>query len=328
MDVMKAPPGQLRDTLRPWNPYGDFDDPALLRAYVHGRSQQAFTAIVERYINLVYSSALRQLRDHHLAEDAAQAVFIILAQKAKTMTQRTSLPAWLFRATHYACANARKVQARRRHYETVAALAGNGAAMGAARVADRGDLGDSLAMGEDWDQIAPLLDQAIAGLADLDRQAVLLRFFAQRSLREVGDALGVSENTARMRVDRAVQKLRSMLTRKGVAVAGVTLATLMAARSVEAAPSGLAGAAAAATTAEGAAAAGPLAGAIAKAALAAMNWTKLKIAAVIIGLAVAGGAVVAAIGTRPAEPATVQPAQPVSPVHRTEAGAAGWWSGW
>ena len=209
MRVMKAPAGKLRDDLRPWNPYGDFDDPALLRAYVHGHAQQAFTAIVERYIDLVYNSALRQLHDHHLAEDAAQAVFIILAQKAKAMTQRTSLPAWLFRTTRFACANARKVQARRRHYETAAARAGNGPAPALAQaVSGVEPTHDSEAI-EEWDRISPLLDQAIAGLTEEDRQAVLLRFFAQRSLREVGHALGVSENTARMRVDRAVQKLRA-----------------------------------------------------------------------------------------------------------------------
>jgi RNA polymerase sigma factor (sigma-70 family) len=326
---MKAPSGQLRDALRPRNPYGDFDDPALLRAYVHGESQQAFAAIVERYVDLVYSSALRQLRDHHLAEDAAQAVFIILAQKAKTMTQRTSLPAWLFRATRYACANARKMQARRRHYETAAALAGNGAAVSTARSEATVDAGGGLSMSGDWDQVAPLLDGAIASLAEHDRQAVLLRYFAQRSLREVGEALGVSENAARMRVDRAVQKLRALLTRKGVTVAGVTLATLMAARGVEAAPSGLAGAATAATIAQGAVAAGSMAGAIAEAALAAMNWTKLKIAAVVIAVAVAGGAVTAAIVARPARPTVVQPAAPVNSAPKSDAGAvAGWWSGW
>jgi RNA polymerase sigma factor (sigma-70 family) len=214
------------------------DDMELVRAYVVSRSELAFETLVSRYVNFVYSTALRQVRDPHLAEEITQAVFIILARKAGTLGTNTILPGWLHRTAGYGAADALKMQRRREQREQEAYM--------------QSQLNEPET--EVWPQIAPLLDRAIAGLDEKDRDAIVLRFFQDKSLNEIGAALGASEEAAKKRVARALEKLRVYFSRRGVNSTVETIAGAMSANSVIAAPATLAKTAAAVALAKGAAA--------------------------------------------------------------------------
>jgi RNA polymerase sigma factor (sigma-70 family) len=177
------------------------DDVRLLQEFARDRSQEAFATLVSRHIDLVYSAALRQLHDPAAAQDATQAVFLLLAQKAHRLTG-TQLSAWLFATTRYVCANARRKQARRTLHERKAA-----------EMRQESDPPESPA----WDAIAPLLDEAIDSLPATEKRVVLMRYFEKRSFREVGEQFEISEDAARKRVERAVDKLRGFFARAGVA---------------------------------------------------------------------------------------------------------------
>ena len=171
------------------------DDRQLLRRYADG-SEAAFGELVARYVNLVYSAALRRARgDWRLAQDAAQLVFTDLARKARSLPKGVVLAGWLHRATRYAAAQLLRTERRRQAREQEAV------AMKALEFKST----------RDWEQIRPLLDEALDRLNCTDRDASLLRFFEQRSLAEVGRALGSNEDAARKRVSRALERLRALL---------------------------------------------------------------------------------------------------------------------
>lgn len=194
---------------------GDFE---LIQAYVRNQSEEAFATIVARYVNLVYSAALRRAGDADLAEDISQATFIVLSRKAAKLNERVVLGAWLYRTALFVAADALKARARRQQYEREAP-------------AMQPCPADSI-----WDQLAPLLDDAVAQLPEKDRAAVLLRFFENKGLREVGAALGLNEDAAQKRVTRALDKLRIFFQRRGVALSGAVLADTLSSQAVTAAP--------------------------------------------------------------------------------------------
>jgi RNA polymerase sigma factor (sigma-70 family) len=207
------------------------NDAELLRDYVERQSEKAFAQLVERHINVVYSTALRIVRQTALAEDISQAVFIQLARKAQTIRSGNALLGWLYRVTHHQAANAVRAECTRRHYETEAMnIALSNQELSAA-----------------WESIAPYLDEAMEALSDDEQNAVLQRFFQGRSWREVGAALTLSEDAAQKRVDRALDKLREHLARRGITVTPGAIGSSIAANAVQVAPSGLASAVTAAS---------------------------------------------------------------------------------
>jgi len=242
------------------------DDLELVRAYADHQSEPAFATLVDRYVNLVYSTGLRQVGDPHLAEEITQAVFIILARKAGSLGPQTILPSWLHRTAGFVAADALKAQYRRRQRESEAHMQS---------LLNEPSTGTTDA----WTQIAPLLDSAIARLNDQDRHAIILRYFENRSLAEVGHALGANEDAARMRVNRALEKLRLSFAKRGVSSTTAILAGAISTNSVQAAPTGLAHSVGVVAAAKGAAAGGSTLTLI-KGGLKLMAWTKIKTAIV------------------------------------------------
>jgi RNA polymerase sigma factor (sigma-70 family) len=177
-----------------------------LREFARSGSPDAFRLIVQAHADAVYSQSLRELRDRTLAEEVSQTVFLTLAKKARGLPERTPLAAWLFKATRYCCATTRRSEARR--------LKREGIAMRMRPEESRATEDDN----GTWSEAHPLLDDAIAGLGTTDRSAILLRFIQGQSLRDVGVALGVSEDAAKQRVSRAVDRLRKWFAARGVGV--------------------------------------------------------------------------------------------------------------
>ena len=184
------------------------DESRLLQEYASSRSDDAFKAIVDQYVGLVYSACVRQLRDRHLAEDAAQAVFILLSQKAGALSQ-THLAGWLLTTSRFACSNIRRSQTRRQRREQVAAMNTN-----IATETPSADLLD-------------LLDEGLCHLKTVDREALVLRYLKERPLSEIAAELGVSEEAARKRVNRGVEKLRKYFLGRGIDATSAVLGPIL-----------------------------------------------------------------------------------------------------
>ena len=199
------------------------DDQNLLRQYREQGSDAAFRALVDRYVNLVYSAALRKTDDPHLARDASQMVFIDLARKARRLNQNVVLAGWLYRGACFAAAKLIRNEARRAAREKVSTN------MNA----------DSTEANAYWTQLKPILDDALNALAEKDRDAVILRFFENKAWREIGDALRLSEDAAQKRVNRALDKLRRILVRNGGVLTTASLASILISNAVQSVPSGL-----------------------------------------------------------------------------------------
>jgi RNA polymerase sigma factor (sigma-70 family) len=300
------------------------EDTELLRRYVASGSEDAFGALVARHADLVWSSALRQVGgDPHKAEDVAQVVFTTLALKARRLKPGVVLPGWLLNATRYAAADLRKSERRRRVHERKAAMTPIETKDSAA-----GPASDGRTDGEEtWSRVAPVLDEALARLSDPLRTAVVLRYFDGRSMRDVAARLGVSEQAARQRVCRGLERLRAALARKSVAVPAAALASLLSAHAVRAAPAGVASTLAAGASLAAAAGANGLAGPggalwllggwTRGAAAAGVFVALLGSVAVLIVLEMAGQpGEETVILARPASPAAGVPGTPNVPPHR------------
>ncbi|MGO8679236.1 MAG: sigma-70 family RNA polymerase sigma factor [Limisphaerales bacterium] len=274
-------------------------DSQLLDDYVTRNSETAFQSLVSRYLNLVHSTALRQVGNAPLAEEVAQAVFILLARKASRLrnTQNLVLGGWLYRTTRFVAARAQRGELRRRRREQEALQ------MQQLSSAD-----------ETWRRIAPLLDEGIEQLDQTDRDAVIVRFFQDEPLSVVGGALGISEEAARKRVSRSLEKLRTFFARRGFTISVAALATALAGHPAQAAPAALAGAIGAKSLAHAACSAATLPVLVAET-LRAWWWAKVRILAGLAAaatLAASALLLVANTGTSPSgPPALSSPVQSV-----------------
>jgi RNA polymerase sigma factor (sigma-70 family) len=183
-------------------------DAELLREYSRSRSEDAFRTLIDQYVSMVYSSCWRQLGDRHQAEDATQAVFVLLSQKAGGM-RHSNLAGWLLTTAHYTCAKIRKMELRRHRRETAVAME------------------KSCNSECQNDELLAMLDDGLSRLRLADREAIALRYLQGQSLRQVGQALGISEEAARKRVDRCVEKLRRYFARKGITTAAGALPAIL-----------------------------------------------------------------------------------------------------
>jgi RNA polymerase sigma factor (sigma-70 family) len=247
----------------------DMSDMERLRNYSQQGSEEAFAGLVRQHVNLVYSAALRQVGIAAHAEEITQAVFVILARKAARLRPDTILDAWLYETTRLTALNFLRGERRRQLREQEAYM--------------QSTLQESTGVPV-WNQLAPLLDDAMSRLGRKDREAVVLRFFREKSLREVAAALKVTEAAAQSRVHRAVEKLRQFFMKRGVALPVAALTAAISANSVHAAPVALAKAVTAVAVAKGAAASGSTLTLI-KGALKIMAWTKAK-TVIVVGMGV------------------------------------------
>jgi RNA polymerase sigma factor (sigma-70 family) len=262
------------------------DDMTLVREFAANQSEPAFAALVERHITLVHSAALRQVGDAHLAEEITQAVFIILARKAASFGPKTVLSAWLYRTTRYAATDALRTRRRRQAREQLAYQLD---AMNADDLSRRSETA-----ADAWAQLAPLLDDALAELGETDRTALVLRFFENKTAREIARTLRMEEAAAQKRVARALEKLRAIFVKRGVTLTATVIAGALAANSVQAAPGGLA-VKVSVIAAKGAAVTTSIT-TLVKGTLKLMTYAKLKLAlGITTGILLAGGAVTVAV---------------------------------
>lgn len=195
-------------------------DRQLIESYVQDGSQAAFAELVDRHLNLVYSVAWRKLGNPHDAEEISQIVLCQLARKARTLKPATDIAGWLYKAAVLESLNHLRRERRRHQREQEAGLMN--------LIAE--DSNDS------WQKIAPHLDDALMQLAEPDRLLILRRFFQRTQLNEIGRSLGLTEDAARMRINRILEKMRMLLARKGITCSSVMLGALLVNNGVQAAP--------------------------------------------------------------------------------------------
>jgi RNA polymerase sigma factor (sigma-70 family) len=279
-------------------------DRALLDRFTRNESDDAFAALVSRYVHLVYSVALRHTANPHHAEEITQAVFIILARRAASLDHRTIVSGWLYHTARLTAANFLRSEIRRSKREHESFMQSQP---------------DEPPPESIWNEVMPLLDGAMGRLGATDRDALVLRYFESKSLSQVGKALGMGERAAQKRVSRALEKLRRFFAKRGITATTAILATEISTRSVQAAPLGLA-TKITATAMKGSAAAGSTL-TLVKGTLHVMTWVKTK-TAIMLGsaaLVIAGAGVAIAHHNR----ATGDPNEARAHQNKLEAERAG-----
>ncbi len=249
----------------------DATDMDLLRRFAAENSQRAFATLVERHVNLVYSAALRRTGNPHAAEEITQAVFIILAEKAGRISRQTILPGWLYQTTRLTAASFLRREFRRTRREQEAYMQSQ---------SDEAHPGTT---DETWRRLAPLLEDAMGHLGETDRAAVILRFFNGQSFAEIGTAFGLTENAAKKRVNRALEKLHRYFQRRGLSFTTANIAGSMATHSIHAASAGLAKTISAVVVLKGATATTSTL-TLVKGALKIMAWSKTQTAIVTVAI--------------------------------------------
>lgn len=246
----------------------------LLQRYTAKQSQTAFTELVHRYLDFVYSVCRRQLGNDAQAQDAAQMVFLTLAAKSGSLKPGTVLSGWLFQTAHHACRNLQRVEARRQHYERKAALEMEDAARG---------------LDPQWPEVESGLEDALAQLNAADRNAILLRYVEELSLEEMAAALGISAAAAHKRVSRALERMRRHFAHAGATLTITALGLILAEKMVQAAPPSASCAILSAVTGPGVAigaAGSALSGSLVSGGL---TKAQMMLAACLLGAVLAGG---------------------------------------
>ena len=202
------------------------EDSSLLARFCVDGSQDAFTEIVKRHLDFVYSIGLRSVSgDGHLAKDVCQEVFTSLAKKAPSLRDRRSLSGWLYRATKYAASDIVRKERSRRNLEREAT--------------EMNELSRANLSEDEWERARPLLDDAIGSLSEKDQDAICMRFFEGLKFGKIGEILKIEENAARMRVSRALDRLHAAFGKRGMKSSTAALATALGGHISNAAPSGL-----------------------------------------------------------------------------------------
>jgi len=280
-------------------------DSELLARYVESGDADAFREIVQRHADLVYATCLRVLGDAHAAEDAGQAVFLLLTQKAKSLAHGTVLSGWLYRSAEFVAREARRSQDIRRRHEREAA------AMHARKAASEEQQAAVAA------RIRPQVDELLAGLPQPQRDAIVLRYLAGRSEDEAARELGCPIGTFSVRLSRGMAVLRERLRRRRVHLSAVALAAILAESGAQAAPADFA--ASVTTACLGTAGASAAATSLAAAAAKAMFVAKLKVAGLVVAAVVLAGVTIPTVAhfaaayraaERTATPADQTPEQP------------------
>ncbi len=188
-------------------------DPELLADWLNQHRESAFHALVARYAGLVHATARRASSDDSIAAEAAQLTFITLAQKAKSLTFCASLGGWLHTTALMQAKNLiRKSQRENRKRQLLQAAM---------------ETEPPHASNDIWQEMQPVLDDALASLSDKDRDVLLLRFYRSLTIREIATTLGIATDAAQKRIDRATERLRDKLTRRGVQTSGTLSAAML-----------------------------------------------------------------------------------------------------
>jgi len=257
----------------------ELDDRELLRRYLDQDSEEAFTALVNRHVHMIYSVALRHCSSLDAAQEITQAVFVILARKARTLTPRVVIAGWLYNTARLTAITFNRANLRRARREEQSLMPTD------ANAQDEPQL---------WTDIAPMLDAAMAALNRTDRETVILSYFENKSIKQVGDALGASQEAAKKRLSRALEKLRLYFAKRGIDSTTAFIAGAIASNSVQTAPMAVVQLVGTSALAKAIAPGTPTTTLI-EGTMKLMTWTRVKfvVYATTAVLAAAGGGVIA-----------------------------------